>query len=764
MENGHGEQELLEPYVLGTVQHVIFRNEENGYTVAKVKIKESIPAFEESTTTIVGILPTVEANERYRFNGEIKQHPRFGTQYQVISYQKEIPTERSALIDYLSSDRFPYIGPKTAEKLVDRFGARVIDEVLERPEALEKIPGLNEEKRRQIRTAMLENQGMEHAMTLLVRYGFGTDLGVKIYNQYRERTLDIIQHDPYQLVWDVDGVGFTKADRLGENTGIQKNDPSRLKAGVLFELYERTMQDGHVYIPKQQLLDSAEQLLADPAVTIDQQELKLVLQELVNEERVQIDDDRVYIASLYFAEKGFAGRVHKLQEEAEEKEYSQADLLQALGEVEEKFDIEYAEQQKEAIQTAMEEPVMLLTGGPGTGKTTIIRAIVEVYASLYDVSLDPSEYSGKKPFPVLLAAPTGRAAKRMKESTGLRAVTIHKLLGFSGEGENELFEKDEYEPLEGELLIVDEVSMVDMWLANQLIRAVPKGMKVVFVGDEDQLPSVGPGQVLGDLLEAGTIPTVSLSVVYRQTNQSSIVELAHAMKEGGLPDDFEQPFEDRRFFPCTKAQVADVVEKTCAGAIRKGYDPMDIQVLAPMYRGEAGIHALNERLQEMFNPRTPQKRSVTFGDAVYQKDDIVLQLVNNGEEGIYNGDKGVLETVFEAKETVDKEMQIVFSFDEKEVSYTRQDLKQITLAYCTSIHKAQGSEFPIVVVPMLMSYRRMLRRNLLYTAITRAKDYLILCGEKEAFMYAVKQESKNERYSHLRARLKNREEDPEEQA
>ncbi|RSL31589.1 ATP-dependent RecD-like DNA helicase [Salibacterium salarium] len=753
------EEPYSESFLSGTVVHIIFRNEDNGYTVLNVKVKDAYPECADNKVTVVGHFPMIEADERYRFEGQFKEHPRFGKQYHVQMYKKEIPTEKDALILYLSSERFPGIGEKTATKMVELFGKDVISIVLDDQDKLKQIKGLSETNRKQIYDAMLENQGMEKAMTMLTQYGFGMDLAVKIYHVYRERTFEVIQDSPYQLVWDVEGIGFYKADKLGRSVGINRDHPERIKAGMLYVLYEKTMQDGHVFLPETFLLDETKQLLNDGEFQVTDDLLHDALLHLTEEDKLIQEENRVYMSSLYFAEKGFVSKVKKMtNNEQHDVEFSETEFLQALGETEEQLGIEYADQQKDAIREAIHSPLMILTGGPGTGKTTVIRAIVEMFSKLHDFSLDRSTYKKGEPFPVLLAAPTGRAAKRVKESTGLDASTIHKLLGYSGEEGNEYFEKGEDEPLEGKLLIVDEVSMVDMWLANQLFRSVPDDMQVILVGDEDQLPSVGPGEVLGDLIQTKVVPIVALSVVYRQAEGSSIIQLAHAIKQGSLPEDLYAPYSDRRFFPCDKSQTADLVEQVCAGAVNKGYTPLDIQVLVPMYKGPAGVHELNKRLQQLFNPHENKKRKVTFGESVYSKGDVILQLVNNPEEHVYNGDRGVVEAIFEAKETADKQMQIVLSFDGKEVTYTRQDLNQIMLAYCSSIHKSQGSEFPIVVVPVLMSYRRMLKRNLLYTAITRARDYLILSGEQKAVQFAVDNQNKEERYTMLKEKLLDTEE------
>ena len=424
-----------------------------------------------------------------------------------------------------------------------------------------------------------------------------------------------------------------------------------------------------------------------------------------------------------------------MQQTEYEQQFPESEFLLALGNLEERIGVHYAPTQKEAIQTALMSPLLLLTGGPGTGKTTVIKGIVELYAELHGCSLDPKDYKKEEPFPFLLCAPTGRAAKRMTESTGLPAMTIHRLLGWNGSAG---FDHDEENPLAGKILIVDESSMVDILLANRLFKALPENIQVILVGDEDQLPSVGPGQVLKDLLRSEVIPTIRLTDIYRQAEGSSIIELAHEIKKGRLPDNVVKQQADRSFIQCRSAQVANVVEKVVLNAIKKGFTPRDIQVLAPMYKGPAGIDRLNSVLQEVLNGNpNGTRKELAFGDTKYRVGDKVLQLVNQPENHVFNGDMGEVVSVFYAKENTEKQDMLVVSYDGIEVTYTRQDLNQITLAYSCSVHKSQGSEFPIVILPIVKSYYRMLQRNLIYTAITRSKRFLIICGEEEAFRQGI---------------------------
>ena len=454
---------------------------------------------------------------------------------------------------------------------------------------------------------------------------------------------------------------------------------------------------------------------------------------------------------MFFSEKGLVRNIKRVMEQSEYKDqFPESEFLLALGNLEDRIGVQYAPSQREAIQTALMSPMLILTGGPGTGKTTVIKGIVELYGELHGCSLDPNDYKNDEPYPFILAAPTGRAAKRMAESTGLPAVTIHRLLGWNGTG---TFERDEDHPLEGKILIVDETSMVDIWLAHQLFKALPEHIQVIIVGDEDQLPSVGPGQVLKDLLDSACIPTVKLKDIYRQAEGSSIIELAHEMKKGQLPANLLVPQGDRSFIKCSSSQIPQAIEKIVLNAKNKGFAPMDIQVLAPMYRGPAGIDRLNAILQESLNPN-PDGKELKFGDVTYRIGDKVLQLVNQPESNVFNGDMGEIVSIFYAKENTEKQDMVIVSFDGIEATYTRQDLNQITLAYCCSVHKSQGSEFPIVIMPIVKSYYRMLRRNLIYTGITRSKQFLILCGEVEAIELGVSRNDELNRQTTLKEKIK----------
>ncbi|MDX8359468.1 ATP-dependent RecD-like DNA helicase [Cytobacillus sp. IB215316] len=723
-------------YMKGTHLVTIFHNEANLYSVVRIRLQETNEQYTEKEAVVTGYFPRIHEDETYIFFGKLKEHPKFGMQFHVDSFRKDLPQTKQGIIQYLSSDLFQGVGKKTASNIVDALGEAAISTILQNPSALEKVPKLSKDKAQQIVDTLKEHQGLEQIMIALSQYGFGPQLSMKIYQVYKDETLQIIQNNPYQLVEDVEGVGFSRADELGYMLGISGNNPHRIKAGCLYMLDQQSIQEGHTYQYLHQLIRDVKELLEEnKRDSMDEEDISRIITHLSEEDKIIVEEDKVYSPSLFFSEKGLVTNIGRILSQTEyEDQFPDSEFLLSLGNIEEYLNVQYAPSQKEAIQKALLSPMLLLTGGPGTGKTTVINGIVNVYADLHGCSLNPSDYNKENPFPILLVAPTGRAAKRMSEATGLKAVTIHRLLGWNGvDG----FEHDEDNPIEGKLLIVDEMSMVDVWLANQLFKSLPESIQMIIVGDEDQLPSVGPGQVLKDLLDANIIPTVRLTEIYRQSEGSSIIALAHDIKKGQLPRDIVSQKTDRSFLPCRPNQVLDVVSKVAQSAKEKGYSARDIQVLAPMYRGPAGIDQLNKMLQSMFNPPSDQKREMSFGDVVYRIGDKVLQLVNQPESNVFNGDMGEVVSIFYSKENTEKQDMVIVTFEGNEVTYTKQDLNQITHAYCCSIHKSQGSEFPIVIMPVVKSYYRMLRRNLLYTGITRSKKFLILCGEEQAFRHGV---------------------------
>ncbi|MDH2450413.1 MULTISPECIES: SF1B family DNA helicase RecD2 [Priestia] len=751
-------------YISGTSIVTVFHNEENLYNVTRIRIKKTNLEIEDKETVVTGYFPKLNEDEVYTFYGDFKEHPKFGLQFHVEQFKKELPQSRQGVVQYLSSDLFHGIGKKTAENIVDALGERAIFRILQNESVLKEVPRLSADKAEALVTQLREHQGLEEVMVKLTDLGFGPQLSMKIFQAYKQEALEIVQNNPYQLVEDIQGIGFSRADELGKRLGMATNHPDRLRAGILYVIEQECNQMGHVYVTADQLYGKTAELLRKSRhENLSEMDLTREVDALKADKKLIIQDEKIYFPPLFYAEKGLVKAIQKIMAQTQyEEQFPESEFLLALGELEERLDVQYAPSQRKGIQTALMSPMLLLTGGPGTGKTTVIKGIVELYAELHGCSLNPGDYKKDESFPVLLVAPTGRAAKRMSEATGLPAVTIHRLLKWNGQ---EGFDHNEENPIDGKLLIVDEVSMVDLWLAHQLFKSLPANLQVILVGDEDQLPSVGPGQVLKDLLSSEVVPTVRLTDVYRQAEGSSIIDLAHEIKKGKLPEDLSRQQGDRSFIRCQGQHITNVVQQVCGNALKKGYTAKDIQVLAPMYKGPAGIDKLNEVLQELFNPASEQRRELKHGDITYRVGDKVLQLVNQPDSNVFNGDMGEIVSVFFAKENTEKQDMLVISYEGNEVTYTKQDFNQITHAYCCSIHKSQGSEFPIVVLPIVKSYYRMLRRNLLYTAVTRSKQFLILCGEDEAFQLGVSRNEDSVRQTNLqpllRESLDNDIEDPE---
>lgn len=729
----------------------IFHNEDNLYSILKVKIKSTNTTYTDKEGIIVGYFPKLSTDESYTFYGQLKNHPRYGQQFAVDTFVRDKPDSVKGVVHYLSSDLFPGIGPKTAQTIVKKLGENALQKILDSPDVLKTIPRLTKEKRDTIINGLQQNHGMERIMVQLNEWGFGPQLSMKIYQNYREETLEKLNDNPYRLIEDVEGVGFGRADELGSQLGIEGSHMDRMKAGILYLLNQASLSEGHIFVPTDQLLEDVKQLLEkSQAVEIEYDALAKAVIELGEESKVVVEQNRVYMPSLYFSEVGIATKTERLVQ-AKFKGFKKKLINESLSSIEADFGVTYAPTQRKAIEMALNNQISILTGGPGTGKTTVVRAIVELYADLNGLSLDPKEWAKEgKPFPIALAAPTGRAAKRLSESTGLPAMTIHRLLGFTGQDT----EDTEGRPVEASLIIIDETSMLDCWLAHQLLRAIPETSQVVLVGDQDQLPPVGPGQVLKDLLASGRLPVVELQDIYRQADGSSIIELAHAMKSGKTTQDLLSKTKDRSFIPASADQIPKVVEQVVSSALAKGFTIRDLQVLAPMYRGPAGIDALNKMIQEMVNANPDgTRKEMVFGDAVYRIGDKVLQLVNQPESNVFNGDMGEVISIFKANENVEKKELMIVSFDGIEVTYEKSDLGQLTLAYCCSVHKSQGSEFSMVILPITRGYMKMLRRNLLYTAITRAKNYLILCGDPQAFQIGIERNDDNLRFTTLIERL-----------
>ncbi|HLR88846.1 MAG TPA: ATP-dependent RecD-like DNA helicase, partial [Atopostipes sp.] len=738
-----------ELYITGEVLAIYFSNPSNFYKVMLVEVEETNSDYLENNIVITGNFGRIQEGSTYEFHGVFTNHPKYGVQFKAERYNSSQPSTSESLVNYLSSDSFKGIGEKTAEKVVDALGTDCIDEIVADATVLNQVPGLSQKQKNTLEEVLSSEYGMQKVILSLNKFGIDNALAFRIYGKYEETTLEVIRENPYQLIQEVDGVGFNRADTIADHLDIQPDADERIQAGILYALFTISNDSGDTYVMRGYLIEKAVQILerSRPFI-IDDELIEKNLEKMIEETVIYEDEGRYFLSSLYHAEWGIVNSLERIID-ADFEEISEDLFEESISDLEFELGIQYGESQKEAIKQALESPIFILTGGPGTGKTTVLEGIVNLYAELNDLSLDPHAYKDTG-FPILLAAPTGRAAKRMKESTGLPSSTIHRLLGLTADDDDLLM--DLGHSLDGDLLIIDEMSMVDTFLANQLFRSIPYGMKVILVGDQDQLPSVGPGQVFRDLIDSGKIPQKELVEIYRQGDDSSIIPLSHEIKHNRLPADLLKKRVDRNFFPANSQNAVTVIEKIVEKAIERGFTANDIQILAPIYKGPAGINVLNERLQEIFNPNDGTRKEVKYIDTVYRIGDKVLQLQNDPENNVFNGDIGEIVGITNAKNSELKTDELTVDFEGIEVTYLRSNWSKITLAYCCSIHKAQGSEYDIVILPMLQSYGRMLKKDILYTAVTRASKSLSLIGEPEAFVRSI-QSTQNLRNTALKERL-----------
>ena len=751
-------------FIQGIFLNEIFHNSDNSFSIGILLLLEHnatpqqinqatkpIEAFEipeslglnkdecPGKVTISGYFPKLTEEQIYRFTGQWIQHPKYGWQFQVASYESVQVKGKPALVHYLSSDLFEGIGKKTAERIVEVLGDEAVNVILNNRESLYEVPRLSKKLADKLFEALVQQQGAEQILAPLYGYNLSPQLVMKIFKRYEYQALQIIEENPYQLMDDIEGIGFIKADEIGQKVGFAPDNPKRIKAALLYVIDQIALQRGHTYVYHQQLLESARHYLNQKTtLQLTEPQIDQEIQELIRLKKIYLEGEFLFIPLLVNSEKGIVEDLRRLQTSTAVEDER---IEQAFKQLKKELAITYSAEQEQAIKMALKEPVSIITGGPGTGKTTVVQGILKAYEILHK-STDSQN-------PIALAAPTGRAAKRMAETTGLKATTIHRLLGYGMEG---VFQFDRDTQLKHQLIIIDESSMLDTLLAYQLFQSIATNTQLILVGDDNQLPSVGPGQVLKDLIESDVIPLTRLVKVHRQAEDSSIITLAHAIKQNQLPQDLNIKKKDRLYINCAHGEINAYLKKIILNAIHKGYSYNDIQVLVPMYRGDCGIDQINLMLQEVFNPPDENKRELVFGQKTFRIGDKVLQLSNQPETEIMNGDVGEVIGITHNKENKDKQQKLIVTFDSNEVTYEKGDLIQLTHAYCVSVHKSQGSEYPIVILPITNAYHVMLQKKLIYTAVTRAKKSLIIIGDYQALAKGVKNEG-DERQTTLKLRL-----------
>jgi exodeoxyribonuclease V alpha subunit len=705
--------------ITGRLIKTIFHSESNLFTVGVFKLYE----LNEKEVTVTGYFPKFNKDLLIALSGYYTEHPRYGMQFQVSHYRRILPTDRDSIINYLKSPLFKGIGKGFAEKLVDTFGEDVLNQLKNDITIIRSIKGWTKVKEEALYEGLVLAGQSEEAMKFFTTHGLGIRNIMRLDRIYGTRVLEIVKENPYRLVEEVDGIGFITADKLAMSMGFEADDPRRLRAALIMMIMNECMRTGDSYVEFEALENLFSKEFSDHQHNFDS-----ILDDCVRQKKIIRQDQRYFHPSQYYNEKFIASYFETYPNEPLDP-VEMDDLDKALLEREKRLSIHYDLLQNTAIHTFFSEPITILTGGPGTGKTTVVGAMIDLYKTLYATSS------------VICCAPTGRAAKRLNELTGTDSTTIHALLKWDLEANT--FGKNEADLLALDCLIIDEFSMVDTWLFGNLLKAAKNVKKILIVGDVDQLPSVSPGSVLRDLIDSKRFNTIALQTIYRQKEGSDVIELAHQIRENKV--NLEGLTKDIRWIDCSAIEVKQLILDIIDQGLQKGYSVSDIQVLAPMYNRQAGIDALNHAVQKMVNPPSADKNELQISYVTFREGDKILQLKNQPPDDVYNGDIGILLEVIHAKNDENKQNRLVVDFDGRIVEYTSESFINITLAYCISIHKSQGSEYPIVILPVLNEQKIMLQRRLLYTAITRASKSLILIGEKSAFLYGLSRKDENPR-------------------
>lgn len=735
--------------VTGYIDHIIFRNEDNGYTVMVLKGIE-----DEDELTCVGSFPVVTQGASVELEGNFTQHPVYGKQFQASRLTEKMPEDALAMERYLGSGAIKGIGAALAARIVRHFGEDTLRIVEEEPERLAEVKGISEKKAREIAMQVAEKSDMRKAMMFLQKYGISLNLGAKIYQKYGDSVYSVLQENPYRLADDISGVGFKIADEIAYRIGIHTDSDYRIKSGMIYTLLQAT-GEGHVYLPKEELFQRAAELLGVDSSYMEKHLVDLAMDRKI----IQKEQDGqilIYPAQYYYLELNTARMLQELDIFCPEDEKM---VARRIAQIEKETGTVLDEMQKRAVQEAAEHGLLVLTGGPGTGKTTTINAIIRYF-----------EGEGAE---LRLAAPTGRAAKRMTETTGYEAQTIHRLLELSGmpeddrEGQPIHFERNAENPLDADVIIIDEMSMVDIHLMHSLLMAVTAGTRLILVGDENQLPSVGPGNVLHDIIRSAQFPVVELKKIFRQASESDIVVNAHKINKG---EQVELNNKSRDFF-FLKRYDADIIIRVVIALIQEKLPkyveakPFEIQVLTPMRKGLLGVDRLNQILQRYLNPPDASRKEKEIGQGLFREGDKVMQVRNNYQMeweirgrygiaiekgvGVFNGDTGIIRTINDFSETAEIEFE-----DGRWAEYSFKQLDELELAYAVTIHKSQGSEYPAVIIPLLSGPRMLMNRNLLYTAVTRARKCVTVVGSEETFREMIKNEKQQRRYSSLDLRIR----------
>jgi len=729
----------MKEYIKGNYRKTIYSNE-SGYTIGLFKVRdtnsEDVKEYINKTITFTGYFHDLNMDDMYCFYGELVDNPKYGIQFNVKEYERVTPEDEDGLIAFLSSDLFKGIGEALATNIVNTLGKDVINEILKDESCLLMVPKMTAKKAHKLYETLVQYEESHQMIVYLTNLGFNMKDSLSIYNFYKKDTISNLESNPYKLIDDIDA-SFTKIDEIAKKFDIIENDERRVKACIIYVMKYILFSNSDTYLFFDEIYNGVLNYLK---IDLSKETMDYYINDLILENKVCVFNDKYYLKEMYLQEENISKCIYNLVNK-NKKQYKKIDNY--IEELERENGIEYNEQQKEAIIKSLENNVTIITGGPGTGKTTIIKAICSLYMDLEKLDFDGAMER------IALLAPTGRASKRMSESTNLPASTIHRFLKWNKETGDFLI--NEYNKAKHKLVIIDEVSMIDLNLLDSLFKGLLSDIQIIFVGDHNQLPSVGPGKILKDLIDSELIETIYLNHLYRQDENSYITTLAQEIKDNDLSDTFYETKSDYTFLQVNQFGIKESLKKLSYQLIEKGYDYKRVQFLAPIYAGVNGIDNLNKELQEVFNPKDETKNEIKYGDVIYRENDKVLQLVNMPEENISNGDIGVIKNILK----IDKKIFIYIDFDGNLVKYESKDLNKISHGFIISIHKSQGSEFELIVMPICNSYKRMLYRKLIYTGITRAKKKLILIGEVDAFLYAVSNNNEKERKTSLLEKLMN---------